>query len=452
MDAAEIGRFPKTAFLVTNPVDTAHGRLNECIGLKSSIERARVHSSRGSTRISAEPAGSRRRTHRLEEGAIMGNRDEFSEPTKRAVAARAGWHCSFLGCPKTTIGPSEEAPDAIAMTGKAAHISAAASGPGARRYLPTMTQEQRKHIDNAIWLCADHADLIDKDEVTFTIEELKEMKRAHEANQAMLHRTCAARYLGAGLLGIGPEIVCMGDVYNLSATSWTLRLKHYVRGDIHQLASYINGFANVSQENRYVLSNEFGDGRVLTAAPSLTKKDGVHTLDCPIGHAFSRINVNRIGSAIAIHPDTNYMYLDEKGGIARVSGIDYLPQLIRSCLSIQRNESVFNPDYGMRFFEYFEEFKGSQWLSLLMKLDVVRMAAIPYSDKVLNRQQTPLLCVSRVRNFELLSEGVKDHRLPVRLDLDIEGLGEWKHETTVYLPTKGQMAQYTKMLGERNLQ
>jgi hypothetical protein len=40
-----------------------------------------------------------------------------------------------------------------------------------------MTTAQRKHIDNAIWLCSDHADLIDRDEVKYTIEALQEMKR-----------------------------------------------------------------------------------------------------------------------------------------------------------------------------------------------------------------------------------------------------------------------------------
>lgn len=381
----------------------------------------------------------------------MSNRDEFSESTKRAVAARAGWHCSFRGCQKSTVGPSEEAPDAITTIGKAAHISAAASGPGARRYLSTMTPEQRKHIDNAIWLCADHADLIDKDEVTYTIELLKKMRHEHEAKQAMLLRTGAAHDLGAGLLGIGPEIVCVGDIENVSEASWTIGLKHYVRGDVHQLASYIGGFAEVSEQARYVLSNEFGDGRVLTAAPSLTKRDGLYTLHCPIEHAFPRVNVHKIGSSFAIHPETNDMYLDEKGCIASVSWIDYFPQMIRSYLSMQRNESVFNPDDGMRFFEYFEEFKGSPLLSSLMKLDLIRMAAIPYSDEVLKRQHTPLLCVSRVRNFELLSEVITDHRLPVRLDLDIEGLGKWMYETTVYMPTKEQMAERAKLLAERKL-
>ena len=95
----------------------------------------------------------------------MSNRDEFSEDTKRKVALRANHHCSFRGCPQPTSGPSDELPEAVNMIGKAAHIHAAASGPGARRYLASMTREQRTHITNAIWLCATHADLIDRDEV-----------------------------------------------------------------------------------------------------------------------------------------------------------------------------------------------------------------------------------------------------------------------------------------------
>ena len=36
----------------------------------------------------------------------MNNRDDFSEKGKRAIAARAGWHCSFAGCAKLTVRPA----------------------------------------------------------------------------------------------------------------------------------------------------------------------------------------------------------------------------------------------------------------------------------------------------------------------------------------------------------
>jgi hypothetical protein len=114
----------------------------------------------------------------------MSNRDDFPQSIRRAVAARAGWLCSFTGCQKPTVGPSEESSTAVTKIGKAAHICGASSGPGSRRHDRSMTPAERKSIDNAIWLCADHADLIDQDEVTYTVEVLRTMKREHEASCA----------------------------------------------------------------------------------------------------------------------------------------------------------------------------------------------------------------------------------------------------------------------------
>jgi hypothetical protein len=133
----------------------------------------------------------------------VSNRDDFSAKTKQALALRAGYTCSFRGCPRSTSGPSEEAPDAVSMTGKAAHIHAAA--PGGRRYLASTTPDQRKDISNGIWLCSHHADLIDDDEVTYTADDLRAMKREHEANCEKRHREGVQRGQSVDeLIAIGP--------------------------------------------------------------------------------------------------------------------------------------------------------------------------------------------------------------------------------------------------------
>jgi hypothetical protein len=379
----------------------------------------------------------------------MNNRDDFAEKTKKALAMRASWHCSFTGCGKPTVGPSEESSEAVTMIGKAAHICGAAPGPGSRRYDPSMTAEERTSIDNAIWLCADHADLIDRDEVTYSVEVLRAMKREHHASCAKGVRLGKSHDLGAGLLAIGPDIICTGDIQNVSAASWTLHLKHFVAGDVHDLVSFIDGFATTEQDDRYLLSNELGDGRVLLQAPSLTKQNDGYSLLCPVAPSYPRVDVQDLGSDMALHPETGDLYLDDKGNIARVSGLEYLPQKVQSLLSVQRGESVFNPTFGIRFFEYFESFKGSPWLALLLTLDVVRQAAIPYTDSLLNRQYVPLRCVTRVHSFELLSETPKDNRLPVRVNLEIQGLGPWQRDLSVYLPTKEQMDKRAQQLAER---
>lgn len=113
------------------------------------------------------------------------NRDDFSEDTKRRAASRVGYRCSFPGCNRPTVGASFERNDKVSSIGEAAHICAAA--PGGPRYDPNMTADERKGIDNCIWLCNVHARLIDTDESTYQAEEIRSWKNQAEtaANQAL---------------------------------------------------------------------------------------------------------------------------------------------------------------------------------------------------------------------------------------------------------------------------
>jgi hypothetical protein len=372
----------------------------------------------------------------------MNNRDEFSEKVRRAVAARAGWRCSLAECGKLTVGPSDEGPDKSTNIGEAAHICAASQG--GRRYDASMTPDERSGIDNAMWLCSDHAKLIDRDEVTYTAQRLRVIKREHEAACARAVRTGLGAHLVAGLLAIGPDVVCTGELTEIDAAIWTLRLRHFLIGDLHRIIAFIDGFGRQAPENRYVLSNELGDGRVLIVAPTLTKPGDSYSLCCPVALGEPRVDAQNIGTGLALHPETYDLYVDKKGDIARVSGVDYLPQRLREVLSMQRGESPFWPTFGMRFFEYFEAYRGSPWLDLLFKLDVVRQAAIPYRDDVTRWTRTPLQCVTRVRNVEILADAPTKNWLPVRLDLDVQGIGAWTQEVAVYVPTAEQMAEHAK--------
>ena len=361
---------------------------------------------------------------------------------------RAGWHCSLTGCAKPTVGPSEESSKAVTIIGDTAHICGAA--PGSRRYDASMTPAERASIDNAIWLCTDHARLVDRDEVSYPVEKLRAMKREREAVCVKEIRLGKCHDLGAGLLAIGPDIICTGDIQSVSAANWTLCLKHFVRGDVHELVSLIDGFTKAAAEDRYILSNEMGDGRVLVQAPSLSKQNDGYTLLCPVAPSAPRVDVQNLGSDMALHLETRDLHLDNKGNIARVSGLEYLPQKVQSLLSMQRGENAFAPTAGIRFFEYFEAFKGSPWLALLMMLDVIRQAAIPHRESTMNREDTPLRCITRVHSIELLSEIPKENRLSVRVDFNVQGLGRWQRDLSIYMPTKEQMDERTRRLAERS--
>lgn len=112
-------------------------------------------------------------------------RDEFSPDTKRRLAQRAGYLCSL--CNRLTVGPSDESDRSVNLTGVAAHISGASEGRGSRRYRRDITHEQRKDINNGIWLCETHADLIDGDEVFFTEVYLGNLKKNHETKIHFQH-------------------------------------------------------------------------------------------------------------------------------------------------------------------------------------------------------------------------------------------------------------------------
>lgn len=79
----------------------------------------------------------------------MNDRDDFPQGTKKAVALRAAYRCSMPGRHRLTVGPSEESSASVAIIGEATHIHAASPGQGARRYLASMSAEERTCIMNA---------------------------------------------------------------------------------------------------------------------------------------------------------------------------------------------------------------------------------------------------------------------------------------------------------------
>jgi hypothetical protein len=106
----------------------------------------------------------------------MSNRDDFPDGIKRVVAQRAAYFCNRPECRRLTIGPASD-PVKSLSSGVAAHVCAAA--PGGPRFDPKQTEEERKNIENAIWLCHTCSDLVDKDERQFPKELLHDWKTRH---------------------------------------------------------------------------------------------------------------------------------------------------------------------------------------------------------------------------------------------------------------------------------
>ena len=95
-------------------------------------------------RLDVMPERQRRELHF---GFGMTKRDEFRAATIRTLASRAGHRCSNPECLRPTSGPAV-AEDKSVNVEEAAHITAAASGPGAKRYDASLTQEERRTASN----------------------------------------------------------------------------------------------------------------------------------------------------------------------------------------------------------------------------------------------------------------------------------------------------------------
>lgn len=108
---------------------------------------------------------------------MTNKRDDFTKSTIDILAKRVGYHCSNPKCRKYTVGPNDN-PEKATLIGVAAHITAASSrGP---RYNSNLSEEERKHINNGIWLCSNCATLIDKDETYFPTELILDWKESAE--------------------------------------------------------------------------------------------------------------------------------------------------------------------------------------------------------------------------------------------------------------------------------
>ena len=111
-------------------------------------------------------------------------RIEFSRRTRELVAQRAGYRCSYPDCDKLTIGPGDD-PKRSVIVGQAAHIyGAAVSGRGPRGD-KNLSHNELKSPENAIWLCPQHAVLIDKHEGRdYPASKLHSFKSLHESRIA----------------------------------------------------------------------------------------------------------------------------------------------------------------------------------------------------------------------------------------------------------------------------
>lgn len=240
------------------------------------------------------------------------------------------------------------------------------------------------------------------------------------------------------LVAFGPNIVCTGEILSADHGEWRVRLDNFVTGDIGSLMRYAERFEETKPLNRYVIVNHLGDGRVLTGALSINKEPNHYIVKCPVAASAPRQAAKDLGSQMAISDETGDLFV-KNGSIARVSGVESLPQVLRQVLSMMQGEAMFARDAGARLQEYFYNYRESPLLLSMLKLDIIRLAAIPYQDSTLQREHTPLHCIERVWSIKLLASEPNDNRIPMLLDLEVKGIGRKEYEVSVFVPSMDKL-------------
>jgi hypothetical protein len=182
-----------------------------------------------------------------------------SYPTKMVLAFRSGDMCAFPLCGNRLTLDGQQADATI--IGEAAHI--AGEKPDAARYDPTMTDEQRNHYENLVYLCRNHHVQIDKQRKDFSVESIQNFKREHEdtvrvamteafASVGFLELEEATRWIATiqptSLQGdfslLPPEAkLKKNDLGNLSRHVITMGL-----GVVHHVRSYVESVSQVDDE------------------------------------------------------------------------------------------------------------------------------------------------------------------------------------------------------------
>ena len=151
------------------------------------------------------------------------NRAEFPAKARRIIAERAGYRCSKPDCRRQTLGPGA-GPWDVACIGVAAHIYSAS--PGGPRGTGGWPAARRRDAANGIWLCQDHARMIDTNSGgAFPASLLFQWRTVHEA-----YLRLEMRGLAPPAAGLITEIAVRGGPGETRNRSVPLSILNFVRG------------------------------------------------------------------------------------------------------------------------------------------------------------------------------------------------------------------------------
>lgn len=354
-------------------------------------------------------------------------RDDFSQSLKRKLAERVAWRCSFPGCNNTTIGPSSENNEDSINLGEAAHIYAASeNGP---RFNPAMSQDERKSIENAIWLCRQHARLIDIDYTNYSASTLVQWKKIAENKAYNNLKDCNHELESLEtLVSLGNGIIFTGIWKSVNGNNWTFRVGDFIVGSINDLKEF-----SVKPFDDFILVESQGDGRKLVNSFRWALVEDEYEIVVSVKDKALRIDPNTVGGDIALGKDGDLLI--ENGGFKMVSGIERAKQTVLLTLSTRPGDIRYAPMSGSFFSKYYELYRGNiALLNKMLKLELIRLISIPTEFN--GNVKPDLNFINRVIDVEVRDLSLEKGMLPISFKLEWGNGSYWEGILNIFIRGK----------------
>lgn len=369
----------------------------------------------------------------------MSKRDDFNETTKRTMAERVAWRCSFPGCGKITIGPrmgpGEE--NKSLNLGEAAHIVAAAEdGP---RFDKNTVPDFRRSIDNGIWMCRAHARFIDTDHKEYSVETLKLWKFQAE-EQAYNNLKLQDNYKledRRTLIAIGFDLLLYGSWSSVKGHEWEFVVRSYLKGSSKSLKNYSDNFSSVEVNQRFISVESQGDARVIQVPIEIYySDDGSELFRVKIKDKQVAKKPSNVGSTMKLGDDGD---LDiSGGGITQISGVEAAIQLITTSAGMLYGECFFDRTAGSFITELFYKYKEDiLLLEEVIKLELIRLSLVPRISSDGKSITPPLDFIKEIVSVKIPSTDLDESRLFMKLKLALGDETEWTGNVKVFIKQTG---------------
>lgn len=349
-------------------------------------------------------------------------REEFSQKTKDTLAKRVGYKCSFPGCNRNTIGKSNKSNNSVINLGEAAHIYAASiNGP---RYNDRMSKEERTSIENGIWMCRQHAKIIDADYINYSPSTLLQWKENAENDNYKLLQDFDKNNIhsiSTTFIQLGENLVVEGFWKFINEDIWGFEFSNFIIGSINELIEFSEKNYNYQ---KYIIIESQGDGRIIKNKFSWKLLvNGNYEISLNTNEKFLR--------------DTPYQFSDissdfefVNGDFKIVKGEECAKQIITNTLSISVGDLKFSPYFYSLFSNYFNKFNNNiPLLERLMKLELIRLLSIPLE----NNTEPPLNFINRIVKVVILSIIPKNKKIPIKIELEWGDGKNWHDNFDIFI-------------------